>query len=155
MFGALTGVKLLAPGMMVRGTGHILFTASIAGLFSSPDRADYSSSKHASVALADVLRQELQPHGVGVSVLCPAAVDTPIWESTLRQMTPDIRSQLGIDAGAAYGGKATGIKSAEEVADITLAGIRDGQFFIFTHGETAAWLRPRSDLVAQGLAALS
>lgn len=59
-------------------SGHIVNTASMAGLVAFPGEASYTASKHAVVALSKVLRLEAERHGIKVSVLCPGAIRTPI-----------------------------------------------------------------------------
>lgn len=76
--GVVNGVLSVHPGMIERGTGHIVATASGAGLVAAPFVAAYSATKHAVVGLALGLRPEAALHGVRVSVLCPGAVETPI-----------------------------------------------------------------------------
>jgi short-subunit dehydrogenase len=64
--------------MVERGSGHVVFTASAAGLAAPPFVVAYAATKHAVVGLALGLRPEAALHGVDVSVLCPGAVETPI-----------------------------------------------------------------------------
>jgi uncharacterized protein len=66
--------RLIVPGMIERGRGHIVNVASVAGKTAVPYNAIYSSSKHALVGFSWSLREELKPHGVGVSVVCPGFV---------------------------------------------------------------------------------
>ena len=76
--GVVNGVLAAYPGMVAAGTGHIVNTASGAGLGALPLVAAYSMTKHAVVGLSMSLRPEAASHGVRVSVLCPGAVETPI-----------------------------------------------------------------------------
>lgn len=76
--GVVNGVLAVYPGMVERGSGHIVATASGAGLAAPPFVAAYATTKHAVVGLVLGLRPEAVLHGVRVSVLCPGAVDTPI-----------------------------------------------------------------------------
>jgi short-subunit dehydrogenase len=68
--------RALLPGMLAAGRGHLVFVASIAGLVGVAHEAAYSATKAGMVGLADSLRLELARTGVGVSVVCPGAVDT-------------------------------------------------------------------------------
>ncbi|MFQ5912473.1 MAG: SDR family NAD(P)-dependent oxidoreductase [Nitrospinota bacterium] len=79
--GAVLGVSAFAPGMKERGMGHIVNLASMAGLIPVPYLGAYSATKFALAALSQALRHELAPFGVGVSTICPGAVDTPFFEA--------------------------------------------------------------------------
>ncbi len=76
--GVINGVTAAYPIMVGQGHGHIVNTASAAGLAPAVMTAAYSASKHGVVGLSLALRPEAAQHGVRVSVLCPGAVDTPI-----------------------------------------------------------------------------
>jgi NAD(P)-dependent dehydrogenase (short-subunit alcohol dehydrogenase family) len=75
--GVVNAVLAVYPGMVERGSGHLVVTASGAGLAAPPFVASYAATKHAVVGLALGLRPEAALHGVRVSVLCPGAVETP------------------------------------------------------------------------------
>ena len=69
------------PHMIARGSGHIINTGSIAGLVAlTGEGAPYSASKFAVVGLSEALALYARPKGIGVSILCPGAVDTPFWD---------------------------------------------------------------------------
>jgi NAD(P)-dependent dehydrogenase (short-subunit alcohol dehydrogenase family) len=76
--GVAHGIQAVYPIMIRQRSGHIVNTASMAGLLTSPGSASYTASKHAVVALSRALRVEAERHGVRVSVLCPGAIRTPI-----------------------------------------------------------------------------
>jgi NAD(P)-dependent dehydrogenase (short-subunit alcohol dehydrogenase family) len=76
--GVAYGVQAVYPQMIAQGFGHIVNTASVAGLLPSVMTASYSASKFAVVGLSKALRVEAAYHGIRVSVLCPGAVRTPI-----------------------------------------------------------------------------
>jgi len=80
LWGVIHGMRAFTPQMIVQGEGHIVNTASIAGLISAPGTSTYTVSKHAVVALSEVLYGDLRNAGanVGVSVLCPSYVNTRI-----------------------------------------------------------------------------
>jgi NAD(P)-dependent dehydrogenase (short-subunit alcohol dehydrogenase family) len=79
--GVINGVLAVYPIMIKQGSGHIINTASLAGLGPAPLLAPYSMTKHAVVGLSTSLRIEAVKYGVNVNVLCPAAIETPILES--------------------------------------------------------------------------
>lgn len=67
-------IRLVLPSMIQRRRGHLVNIASVAGKTAVPYNSIYSSSKHALVGLSWSLREELKPHGIGVSVVCPGFV---------------------------------------------------------------------------------
>jgi NAD(P)-dependent dehydrogenase (short-subunit alcohol dehydrogenase family) len=77
--GVANGVQAVYPVMIEQRSGHIVNTASVAGLVAAPGQASYNASKHAVVGLTKVLRMEAKRHGVRASVLCPGAIRTPIF----------------------------------------------------------------------------
>lgn len=76
--GVINGIQAAYPVMIAQGSGHIVNTASMAGLITMTAQAGYSATKHAVIALSKTLRLEAERHGVSVSVLCPGVVRTPI-----------------------------------------------------------------------------
>ena len=78
LHGVVHGIQAVYPIMIRQGSGHIVNTASMAGLVAGPGEASYTASKHAVVALSKALRLEAERHGIKVSVLCPGAIRTPI-----------------------------------------------------------------------------
>jgi NAD(P)-dependent dehydrogenase (short-subunit alcohol dehydrogenase family) len=76
--GVAYGVQAVYPYMVKRGSGHIVNTASMAGLVSTAGEGSYTAAKHGVVGLSKSLRVEARRHGVRVSVLCPGPIRTPI-----------------------------------------------------------------------------
>jgi NAD(P)-dependent dehydrogenase (short-subunit alcohol dehydrogenase family) len=76
--GVAHGIQTVYPHMIRQRSGHIVNTASMAGLISAPGQGSYTATKHAVVGLSKALRIEARRHGVRVSMLCPGAVETPI-----------------------------------------------------------------------------
>jgi NAD(P)-dependent dehydrogenase (short-subunit alcohol dehydrogenase family) len=76
--GVLNGVLAAYPRMVAQGHGHLVNTASMAGLAPTPLTVAYTMTKHAVVGLSTTLRPEAALHGVRVTVLCPGAIETPI-----------------------------------------------------------------------------
>jgi short-subunit dehydrogenase len=72
------GIQAVYPIMIRQHSGHIVNTASMAGLVASPGSVSYTATKHAVVGISKALRVEAERHGVQVSVLCPGAIRTPI-----------------------------------------------------------------------------
>lgn len=78
LHGVVHGIQAVYPIMIRQHSGHIVNTASMAGLLAGPGTVSYTASKHAVVALSKALRVEAEHHGVQVSVLCPGVIRTPI-----------------------------------------------------------------------------
>lgn len=76
--GVAYGIQAVYPVMIRQGSGHIVNTASMAGLVGAPAEGSYGAAKHAVVGISKTLRMEAKRHGVRVSVLCPGAIRTPI-----------------------------------------------------------------------------
>jgi len=76
--GVAYGVQAIYPLMIEQGFGHIVNTASMAGLITTPMSGSYSTTKHAVVGLSKALRVEAKVYGVRVSVVCPGVIRTPI-----------------------------------------------------------------------------
>jgi NAD(P)-dependent dehydrogenase (short-subunit alcohol dehydrogenase family) len=82
--GMINGVQIFMPRMIKRGAGgHIVNTASMSAFVALPNTAIYCTTKYAVRGLSESLRVELEKHGIGVSILCPGAVNTNIHESVL------------------------------------------------------------------------
>jgi short-subunit dehydrogenase len=82
LLGVVHGITAAYPRMIRQGFGHIVNTASLAGLVPTPGATGYAMTKHAVVGLSTSLRGEAAAHGVRVSVVCPGVVDTPIKDAT-------------------------------------------------------------------------
>jgi NAD(P)-dependent dehydrogenase (short-subunit alcohol dehydrogenase family) len=76
--GVVYGIQTIYPRMVAQGAGHIINTASMAGLIAAIGQGAYTTTKHAVVGLSKALRAEGSLHGVRVSVLCPGVIRTPI-----------------------------------------------------------------------------
>src|SRR5215472_1500145 len=93
--GVIHGVHAVYPIMLRQGNGHIVNTASLAGLVPGPGLAPYDAAKHAVVGLSLSLRAEGAGRGVKVSAVCPGFVDTPL----LGRVNPDLPpTSAGLDA---------------------------------------------------------
>ena len=79
VLGVVHGCHFFVPRMVERGAGgHVVNLSSMAGFFASPSLAAYSTSKFAVLGLSEALREELRPHGIGVTAICPGMINTPI-----------------------------------------------------------------------------
>jgi len=140
LMGVLHGVRTFLPHMLAHGEGgHIVNTASMAGLNSGLGLSPYSASKFAVVNISEGLAKQVSELGVGVTVLCPGFVRTRISESGRnrserygRVPTLDPASEAGrLAARLADLGK-LGMDPVE-VAAKALAAIRDNKLYVFTH----------------------
>jgi NAD(P)-dependent dehydrogenase (short-subunit alcohol dehydrogenase family) len=136
LLGVAYGVGAFAPLLVEQGEGHIVNTASEAGLVTSAVLGAYSATKHAVVGLSESLYRELENTRVGVSVLCPNLVRTRIFESERNRgdgldLTPKQNATLGPLRELIHGG----IPPAT-VADRVVDAIRENRFWILTHPVT-------------------
>ncbi len=143
LWGVLHAIRLLVPPLLASGEeGHVLSTASIAGLTSTPFMGPYTASKHAVVAISECLAKELELAAakVGVSVLCPGFVKTKIASS--HRNRPAALASTGSDTSA--DGKkiaavldqlvSSGI-APETIAEACVDAIRAPRFYVLTHPE--------------------
>jgi NAD(P)-dependent dehydrogenase (short-subunit alcohol dehydrogenase family) len=140
LMGVVHGVRSFLPHIRAHGEGgHIVNTASMAGMNSGLGFSPYSASKFAVVNISEGLAMRLQPLGIGVTVVCPGFVRTGIFESGRNRQerygparTPDPASLAGkLAANLAALGRA-GIDPAD-VATQVLSAIREDQLYVFTH----------------------
>jgi len=92
--GALYATRLVLPYMLSRKRGRIINIASVAGTRGIPTEATYCASKHGMVGFGDSLAQELIPHGILVSTLCPGGIDTPWWRGADNKYPNDISQAI-------------------------------------------------------------
>ena len=120
--GVVNGVIAALPLMVAQGRGHIVNTASAAGLLPAPFVAAYSATKHAVVGLSGALRPEVAPHGVRVTVLCPGMVETPILDGG---PPADLPPGSGVTLTARTYLETVGMKpiTADQMARIALRGV--------------------------------
>ena len=151
LWGVIHGVRSFAPRMIARDAGHIVNTASVAGLISPPGSAAYNVTKHAVVALSETLHHDLRGRGsaVGVSVLCPAYVPTRIAESERNRpsgyaATPKSEQMLARQA-LLKKAVASGRLSADDVARAVVAAVKEERFYILTHPRIKGAIRSRME----------
>jgi NAD(P)-dependent dehydrogenase (short-subunit alcohol dehydrogenase family) len=146
LWGVIYGVHMFLPIMLKQGTEcHIVNTASVEGLWSRLRGASYQVGKHGVVALSEVLKLEMvfEETKVGVSVLCPGAVNTGITNSgrnrpghlqnppeSIPEITPEMEKRIAQVREVFESGM-----DPLEVADHVFKAIREDQFYILTHPE--------------------
>jgi NAD(P)-dependent dehydrogenase (short-subunit alcohol dehydrogenase family) len=117
--GVINGVTAAYPTMIEQGDGHIVNTASMAGLAPVPMLAAYSMTKHAVVGLSLSLRSEAAGYGVRVSALCPGALETPILDVRPEPELEDVPGYWVPDARR-YLGRLTGVSDPDDFARYAL-----------------------------------
>ena len=127
--------RALLPAWLERGRGHLLVTASAAGLLTNLGDAPYSVTKHGAVALAEWLSVTYGDRGVTVSCLCPQGVRTPL-------LFPEGTS--GDDPLALEVVRSQRLLEPEDVAEVVVASLADGRFLILPHPEVADYERARA-----------
>jgi NAD(P)-dependent dehydrogenase (short-subunit alcohol dehydrogenase family) len=140
--GVFNGVITFGAGMRERGSGHIVNTASMAGLLGSPGLGAYTAAKFAVVGLSEALRAELAPHGVGVTVLCPGLVRTNLGLNDIEE---------GVLPGAEDRSVLDGAMEPAVVAERVLDSIRHDDPYIITHADMGLALEMRADLLRRAV----
>ncbi|GAC1431139.1 MAG: SDR family NAD(P)-dependent oxidoreductase [Burkholderiaceae bacterium] len=164
LWGAVHGVRIFTPLMLASATndsayqGHIVNTASMAGLLNAPTMGIYNVSKHAVVSLSESLYQDLQLVGapIGVSVLCPYFVPTGISQShrnrpedvrnTAAPMTASQRTAQAMSEKAVTSGKV----SAADVGRMTFEAIHANRFYLSSHPHALANVQQRMEEIVSG-----
>ena len=153
LWGPIHGVEAFTQRMIAQGQGgHMLFTASFAGLVPNVGLGPYCVSKYGVVALAEVLRRELRAHDIGVSVLCPMRVATNIGHSERNR--PD---ELGgpeasppvLDQGEDNQNLAGRVLDVDDVAAQVVAAIVANRLYILPHEESRTPIRRRFERIDQ------
>lgn len=144
ILGVAFGVSTFGPILRDAGEGHIINTASEAGLVSSAVLGMYAATKHAVVGMTESLYRELEGTGVGVHCLCPNLVRTQIFQSERNrddggEMKPSQTATMGVLREAI---SSLGI-GVDKVAGDIIDAMREDQFWIFTHELTTQSLRSR------------
>ncbi len=138
--------RAVLPSMIARGEGHLLNTASAAGLLSQIGSVGYTITKHAAVALAEWLSISHHHQGIGVSVLCPQAVRTNILANS-----PNVEGRAtGEDLEAGVAG-ADGVLEAADVARMCLEAVAEKRFWVLPHPEVAEYVRRKGDDIERWL----
>ncbi len=155
LWGVIHGVRAFVPRLVAQGEGHVVNTASVAGLISPPGMGIYNVTKHAVVALSESLHHDLRVQGspIGVSVLCPAYVPTGISNSernrpqelanpALSERQKALKENL---KKAVSSGKLT----ADDVARAVVAAIKENRFYILTHPRIKGAIQARMEDILQ------
>ncbi|MDG1000070.1 MAG: SDR family NAD(P)-dependent oxidoreductase [Pseudomonadales bacterium] len=128
----LAAARAVVPGMVQRGGGYLLSTASAAGLLTQINSGPYAVSKHAAVALAEWISINYGDQGIGVSVLCPQAVRTNI-------LGPAAKRPNSTQASA------DGVLEPEFVADACIQAMEEGRFLVLPHPEVETYFQRKAN----------
>src|SRR5437868_6956829 len=150
LMGVLHGIRSFLPHLRAHGEGgHIVNTASMAGMNGGLGFSPYVASKFAVVGMSEGLATQLKPFGIGVTVLCPGFVRTGIGESGRNRpqrygatQTPDPASPAGLMLAQVAERLQSGLDPADVAARV-LAAIREDELYVFTHPEMRGELEER------------
>jgi NAD(P)-dependent dehydrogenase (short-subunit alcohol dehydrogenase family) len=132
LLGVVRGCRTFTPLFRAQGHGHLVNIASMAGLIHAPLMAAYNATKAGVVALSETLKIELEPDGIGVSVVCPGFFRTGIARN-MRATGADVKNITHKLVDRAKAG-------ADEIAHQIFEGVARGDFHILTHADgRAAW----------------
>ncbi len=123
-------VRAVLPGMLARGSGYLVHTASMAGILTSHGNVVYATTKHAVVGLAEWLSITYHHRGIRVSLIAPLGVRTPMLEAS----------------DAAFAAMVAGpIKEPEEVARSVVEAIHDERFLVISDPIALTWMQRKTD----------
>jgi NAD(P)-dependent dehydrogenase (short-subunit alcohol dehydrogenase family) len=159
LWGVIHGVGIFTPLIIRSGGGHVVNTASMAGLSSPPYMAPYNVAKHGVVALSESMFLELEmvEPSVGVTVVCPGWVQTGIHLSDRNRPTTGAQaSTTTVTAGDAenlrsfIGQLIAGGITPESVADMVFDAVRDRRFYVLTHPDWSAGVLRNTERMLAG-----
>lgn len=143
--GVVNGLQAFLPGLVAQGEGHVVNTGSIAGLvpMAAPNVIAYTTAKYGVVGITETLYEELRPHGVGASVICPGVVNTRIGESARnrpaaaggppREPEPPIQPPAPGEMPRIIGAN---VREPEDIARHVVTAVRNDHLYVVTHPET-------------------
>jgi len=157
LWGVIHGVRVFTKHLIAQDEGHIVNTASLAGLVSVPGVAPYNVTKHGVVTLSETLHGELAALGskVGVSVLCPGFVNTRLWDSERNrpeelksaETTPNAEQEQTAQVMKAL---IVGGTPVDPIAERVLDAVRNQRFYILTHEGSEAFVEQRMQRIVKG-----
>ena len=158
LWGVIHGVRAFTPLLLAQDEGHIVNTASVAGLINPPGSAMYNVTKHAVVALTETLFHDLAGRNskVGCSVLCPAYVPTGIADS--ERSRPAALANPGATKSAEQQAREEMLKkavrsgrlSADDIGAAVLAAVKEERFYILTHPRIKGAIQARMEDILEG-----
>ena len=149
LWGVIHGIEAFVPRMIARGEpGHIVNTASMAGLIASKGLGVYNTSKYAVVGLSETLAKDLRPYRIGVSVLCPLGVQTRIRDSERNRPAALRNEHVEPATPVELIGRSL---APDAVADMVLAAIHANELYVITHDESLEPLRRRFERLERSI----
>jgi NAD(P)-dependent dehydrogenase (short-subunit alcohol dehydrogenase family) len=147
LWGPIHGVEVFVPRMIAQDQGgHVLSTASFAGLVANDGLGVYCVTKYGVVAMMECLYRELSPHGIGASVLCPMRVETNINNSVRNRPaelgggSEELPAGSGDEEGRSQAGR---VITTDDVAPMIVRAIRERRLYIVTHPESRGFIQSR------------
>jgi len=164
LLGTVHGIQAFVPHLVMAGAGHVVNIASLAGLMAVLFGSAYCASKHAVVAVSETLRAELNILGlpIGVTVVCPGYVRTPMTEDMLTLLQAGDNAQLAerLPAGlpveqvrASLEHGVLTMMEPEVAAERILAAVKADQLYALTHGDFEDSARRRAEGILAALGA--
>ena len=154
LWGPIHGVEVFVPRLQRNGGGHILFTASFAGLVANVGLGPYCVAKYGVVALAEVLSRELRTDGIGVSVLCPMLVGTNLETNSQRSRDgvladPVSESPSGSDEEPPFSEHVTDdvVLDVDDVARLTVDAVTASRLYVLPHTNARGSIRRRFERI--------
>lgn len=151
LWGVIHGVEAFLPRMIAQKQGgHIVNTASFAGLVANQGLSVYCVAKYGVVALSECLAKDLREHDIGSSVLCPMVVATNINDSARNRPVEYGGPERDLDVSPEQEKKMRGrVLPVEGVAAKVVKAIRNNELYIVTHEESREFIRRRFDRIDQ------
>ena len=148
LWGIIHGIRVFLKDMVERDQGHVVITASVAGLTSYPNMGPYNASKHSAVTIAETLHSEFAESGsnVKVSCLCPGIVSTGIITSDRnrpKELANEEENEASEEMLEFMKATFAAAKPAAEVAELLLAAIVEERFWVQTDGYFREPIRER------------
>ena len=149
LWGVIHGIRSFVPHLVAQGSGHVVNTASVAGLSIVAQVGPYAAAKHAVVSISETLRSDLdlRAPNVGVTVLCPGPTATPLITGGDRSRPAHLRPT--VDAGARpIANQATvsavgALQAPEDVAEATLEAMEHNRLYVAPHEQSVARISQR------------
>ncbi|MET0377664.1 MAG: SDR family oxidoreductase [Spongiibacteraceae bacterium] len=134
--GIFNGISTFAADMRERGSGHIVNTASMAGLMANARLGAYTAAKFAVVGMSEVLRAELAPYNVGVTAFCPGLIRTRL-EETTRALGNEVMGGVAMNMDQAM--------DVMEAVQYVLKAVRKNELYALSHPEYREEVKKRAD----------
>jgi NAD(P)-dependent dehydrogenase (short-subunit alcohol dehydrogenase family) len=145
LWGVVYGIQAFVPRLVAQDQGgHVVNTASMAGLVGMSWLGVYCAAKFAVVGVSEALHRELKPHDIGVSVLCPMIVETNLTANSQRLRPDGPAHEESTPEQPGAGDMQGSVKQPEEVAQRVVRAIERRQLYVLTHEEQREILRRRA-----------